>query len=195
MRKFAVPLAVLLSLLAVPIRSRAQEKFEVFGGYSYTRVSVPFVQTILCPLPVCPIATVNNNANLNGWELSGAYKPTPWLGLAGDFCNHYGSALNANVRLHTYLFGPQVSYPGRVSPFAHALFGGAHESNDAGGTGGFVVVPATRNSFAAAVGVGIDIKLIPFVSVRPIQIDYLLTRFNSSSQSQPRVSAGVLFHF
>jgi len=35
----------------------------------------------------------------------------------------------------------------------------------------------------------------PFVSVRPIQIDYLLTRFSSATQSQPRVSAGVVFHF
>jgi hypothetical protein len=46
-----------------------------------------------------------------------------------------------------------------------------------------------------AFGAGIDIKVSPLVSFRPIQLDYLTTRFNSAWQSQPRISAGVVFHF
>jgi hypothetical protein len=45
------------------------------------------------------------------------------------------------------------------------------------------------------VGVGIDLKVAPFISVRPIQFDYLVTRFNSGTQNQPRISAGVVLHF
>jgi len=101
----------------------------------------------------------------------------------------------ASVRLHTYLFGPQVRFPRRVSPFARLLFGAAHEANGVGNFGPEFTRGASENSFATALGVGIDIKVLPFISVRPIQVDYLLTRFRSTMQNQPRVSAGVVLHF
>jgi hypothetical protein len=90
-----------------------------------------------------------------------------------------------NTHLKTYLFGPQVRFPGPISPFAHFLVGAAHES-----IGG-----ATQDAFSTAVGVGMDIKVLPFISIRPIQFDYLLTHFNSTTQNQPRVSAGLVVHF
>jgi hypothetical protein len=55
-----------------------------------------------------------------------------------------------------------------------------------------VTIPTSVNAFATAFGVGIDIKVAPFIALRPIQIDYLITRFNSSTQNQPRVSAGLV---
>jgi hypothetical protein len=44
-------------------------------------------------------------------------------------------------------------------------------------------------------GGGIDIKALPFVAIRVVQVDYVLTRFDGQTQNQPRVSAGVVFHF
>jgi hypothetical protein len=44
-------------------------------------------------------------------------------------------------------------------------------------------------------GGGVDIKAAPFVSVRPIQVDYLMARFASNTQNQLRVSAGLVLHF
>jgi len=43
--------------------------------------------------------------------------------------------------------------------------------------------------------VGIDIKVARHLSLRPIQLDYLVTRFASGTQSDPRASAGIVLHF
>jgi hypothetical protein len=61
--------------------------------------------------------------------------------------------------------------------------------------GQFVIVPNSNSAFATAFGAGIDLKLIPHVWVRPIQIDYLVTRLHSDTQNQARVSAGIVLHF
>jgi len=187
-------------VLAVAMTSRAQDKFEIFGGYSYVRALESVAAVQLCPGPPCPTQNFSTNANLNGWEGSIEYRPFHILGFVADFGGVYGSLNNSfsNVSLHrnTYLFGPQVSWPSRVSPFAHVLFGVAHESRAFGGvTGGFVFNSVSDNEFAVAVGAGIDIKVIPHVWLRAIQVDYLGTNFNSNFQSQPRASAGVVIHF
>jgi hypothetical protein len=44
-------------------------------------------------------------------------------------------------------------------------------------------------------GGGLDLKVLPFISLRPIQIDYLLTHFNSKTQNQLRISAGIVLRF
>ena len=128
-----------------------------------------------------------------------------------------GLNLDSDSRQHTFLFGPRVAARGdRVTPFAHALFGGAHISRD------FVVTPVTpvppgigpvafdasETAFAMAVGGGVDIKLTDHVALRAIQADYLMTRFDegrvitpfgqfpgSGSQHNARISVGVVFRF
>jgi hypothetical protein len=50
-------------------------------------------------------------------------------------------------------------------------------------------------SWATAFGVGIDVKVAPFIKVRLFQVDYLRTQLHRASQNQPRVSAGIVFHF
>jgi hypothetical protein len=54
------------------------------------------------------------------------------------------------------------------------------------------VVSTGNNAVATAIGGGIDLYLAPFLSFRAIQLDYLMTRFNSSSQNEPRVSTSVV---
>ena len=174
-------------LFAAPLRA---QKVELFGGYSFVRAPVTFVSPILCPTTGCSGNT--QHLNLNGWEASGAVKLFGPLGLAADFSDTSGSFQGADARLKTYLFGPQIRFPGPVSPFAHFLLGGAHESINSGTS--FLGGP-TQNAFATALGVGIDLKVLPFISIRPIQFDYLLTHFNSANQNQPRVSAGIVVHF
>ncbi len=211
-RFFPAVLALVLLALA-PAALFAQDKFVVFGGYSYLRPPVSVEQTFVCTGPVCPLqpgvvvppSILTNRQNLNGWELSATYRFLPFLGLAADFSGHYGSAISGfSSRTHqqTYLFGPQVSLPSRVSPFAHVLFGATHQSVSASlgpivpVEGGQLAILSTSGSaFAAALGAGIDLKLLPHIWIRPIQIDYLVTRLRSSTQNQPRVSAGVVFHF
>jgi hypothetical protein len=192
MRKLSWLLAAIFFSSILPGAARAQDKFELFGGYSYVRPSVT-VFDLVCPGGVCNVlGSSTTHLNLSGFEASGTVNVTPWLGAVADFGGYFGNVQGASTHLETYLFGPQIRYPGRVSPFAHVLVGGAHESL---GTSGLVPVGGTANGFAAAAGVGIDIKIAPFVSVRPIQIDYLMTRIGGGTQNQPRASAGVVFHF
>ncbi len=198
MRRLFFPLTLVAILASVAGNAQAQDKIEVFGGYSYLRASTSWDETLLCPGPPCAVTIVNPKLNLNGWEVSGVFKPNRWLGLGADFSGHYGSFNGASYHLQTYLFGPQISLPGKISPFAHVLVGGAHATSGTGIIPNFFVTPANgrpNNGFAAAFGAGIDIKIAPFVSLRPVQIDYLATRFDSSTQSQPRFSTGVVLHF
>jgi hypothetical protein len=157
---------VAVFFLAVALSAHAQgirDKVELFGGYSYMRLdSSPYT-------------------NLNGWELSGQYKVAKWLGGVADLDGTYGSGAS----VHTFLFGPQVSWPARISPFAHVLLGGGHFSSSGAGD----------TSFSTAVGVGIDAKLMHGVSWRVIQGDYVTTRFFGSTQNNVRVSSGIVIRF
>ena len=163
-------LSLLLGLVfLISLSAHAQgvgDKVELFGGYSYLRTSSPSV-------------------NLNGWELAGQYKVTDWLGGVADFDGHYGSFGGFSTSLHTFLFGPQISWPARVSPFAHVLFGGAHIS-----AGGF-----SDTSFAMAIGGGIDARLVHGIYWRIIQGDYLPTFISGAREDNTRLSTGVVFRF
>jgi hypothetical protein len=163
-RKLGLLLGV---LLIASISGGAQEKVEVFGGYSYMRFNS------------------SPGANLNGWEIAGQYKFTDWLGGVADLDGHYGSPGGVGSSVYTYLFGPQVSYSARVSPFAHLLLGGAHF-----GAGGF-----GSSSFSMAIGGGIDTELIHGIRWRIVQGDYLLTEFGSRAQNNARFSTGIVFRF
>lgn len=188
----SVVLLFLLFMWAAP--SRAQS-IELYGAYSFVRAPVTFTQTILCPVPGCPSSSNTHTLNMNGWEAGAAVKFIGPLSLKADFNGTSGSFNGANTHLQTYLVGPQLRVPGPISLFGHFLVGAAHEAISAGGSGGVATSGPTQNAFATAVGGGLDLKVLPFISLRPIQLDYLLTRFNSSTQHQPRVSAGVVIRF
>lgn len=156
---------LLLGLCALSSLSvRAQDKAEVFGGFSYLRFS---------------------SSNLNGWEISGQYKFADWLGAVADFDGHYGSINGIGTSTYTYLFGPQISRPSTITPFAHLLFGGGH--NSTGGVG--------NSSFALALGGGIDAQLTEGIHWRLVQTDYLMTQFAGRSQNNFRFSTGIVFRF
>jgi hypothetical protein len=156
---------VLLASLAANAQGLG-DKVELFGGYSYMRTASP-------------------SYNLNGWELAGQYKVTDWLGGVADFDGHYGSPNGFSSSLNTFLFGPEVSWPARVSPFAHVLFGGAHISS-----GGF-----SDTSWAMAIGGGIDTRLVHGIYWRVIQGDYLPTHFSGAREDNTRLSTGIVFKF
>jgi hypothetical protein len=161
-------IGLLLGVLFVALLpAAAQDKVEVFGGYSYMRFRP------------------GTDLNLNGWEASAQYKFRDWIGGVADFDGHYGSPSGVGTSVYSYLFGPQVSLPSRVSPFAHVLLGGAHFS--AAGFG--------DSAFAMAIGGGIDTEIKQGISWRIIQGDYLLTRFGSQTQNNGRISTGVVFRF
>lgn len=201
-------LVLFAALLCIATSCKAQDKVELFGGYSYLRASIREEQfTCSVCLPPLLLTHPTQHANLNGWAVSGQYKLLPFLGAVADFNGTYGTLDGAGTREHTYLFGPQVSLPAAVSPFAHALFGLAKESQDEipGVVPGLCPVTnptcavrfslGSDTSFATAIGAGFDMKLAPFVKLRLIQVDYLRTQLHGATQNQARASAGIVFHF
>ena len=98
--------------------------------------------------------------------------------------------------MYTYLAGPRYTARRvrRFVPFAQALLGGGRLNANSGG------IHAGENAFVMAIGGGVDLPLAGRLSIRLIQADYLLTRFDrnfgsSATQNDVRVSAGVVFRF
>jgi hypothetical protein len=181
----AAPLALLASCW--PLVAQAQS-VQVFGGYAFARSPVPIGR--FAPGPV----QTSQDVTLNGWNLQGQFKLLGPVGLVADIGGSYGNLRGGPTHLHTYLFGPSISLNARVSPFAHFLIGGAHQSQDQPQDPNFFSL-GSGTSFATAVGGGIDAKLAPFVSLRLIQIDFMHTQFHGGGQNFPRLAAGLVIHF
>jgi opacity protein-like surface antigen len=152
-------------------------RVEVFGGYSYLQTTV---------------AGTGTNFDLGG-SGSVAFNFNNRLGIVGDFGGYHtgsfiGSGISGNVI--TYLFGPRFAFrTEKATPFVQALFGGARLS--VGGN--------SLNNFAMAVGGGFDWNVTPHFGVRPIEAEYVLTKFNfgpgANTQNSIRLSTGVTFRF
>jgi hypothetical protein len=189
----------------------AQEysKWEIPVDYSYAR---------------------GNGANIKPFSLNGGgggivYNFNRFFGIKGDL-QGYGSTtrvftnvlvvnpliantivpqVRVNGNLFTYMGGPQLRLPTHtLKPFVEFLFGGAHTNTYTNlvKVTGSTVAP-NNNAFAMAIGGGFDIRVNKTISIRPFQMDYLLTRFGNSliaggssqNQNNFRYSAGVNFTF
>jgi hypothetical protein len=160
---------MLLFLLVSSATAQDFPRAEVFGGYQYSR---------------------QQSTNLNGWNASLTGNYNRWFGLTGDFSGAYHSEGGADFRSYTYTFGPTVAARNneKFTPFAHALFGGVHQSTDfAGSSLGSV------NGFAVFLGGGVDATLSPHLAVRVGQFDYARFHFSAGSANVFRYSAGIVF--
>jgi hypothetical protein len=119
---------MVLVLLCASAGVASAQKAEVAGGYSYMNLDTG-------------VSGVDR-VNLNGWNASVAGYPVSWFGLVGDFSGNYGSptvlGVTTATKVHTYLFGPRISLRGVVTPFAHALFGGARARTTVAGVSSYV---------------------------------------------------------
>jgi opacity protein-like surface antigen len=122
-----------------------------------------------------------------------------------------GAPITTQGNMFTYLFGPVVRVPiSRVTPFAELLFGGSNSNaygkqikaicNGVTCTTAATNVGGSQHPFTMALGGGLDIKLSENVSLRPVELDYVLSRYtnpltSTNNQNSFRYSAGVVFHF
>ena len=154
-------LLLMIGLLVFCSPSIAQDfkPVEVFGGYQF--------------------AHAQPNANGNGWNVALTGNLIRSIGITGDFSGNYESGSS----LYTYMVGPTFSLRReRVTPFAHALFGGAHANG--------------LNAFSMAIGGGLDVNAGEHVAIRVIQADWRsFRRSGESSNGNVRVSAGLVFRF
>ncbi len=116
----------------------------------------------------------------------------------------YSGSVNGNV--FTYMFGPQIKkHSGKFQPFAEFLFGAAHTNayaNILTQEGRLLQGSGNNNGFAMALGGGIDFKVARHLALRPVEVDYLLTRFSANhianytaNQNNFRYFGGLNFLF
>ena len=186
---FLPPLRILVVALAVLVlgpsvraqqsepktsESEGEPRYEIFGGYSYLR---------------------DDGHNLHGWTGTLIVNVNEWFAIASDFDGHSGShregAEDVSVHEYAFTFGPHVALRNRsrVTPFAYALFGAAHENVKTAG------VPESASGFASTLGGGFDVRVNHRVSVRAIQVDAVYTRFHGEGSTAPRISTGLVISF
>lgn len=207
---------LLASLLLCATSTFAQEELqrvEVSVQYSYLRFN-----------PTLPHL---NNRSFNGGGGSITFNIDRYLGIKAEFMG-YGSTtwtaavtspiitsrgiiptgvFSTQANMFTYMFGPVVRFPAsRLSPFVELLFGGSN-SNGYGNLsraviagGGTVSATGTQHPFTMAVGGGLDVHVSHHVSFRPVELDYMLTRYtnpftSTNNQNHFRYSAGLVFRF
>jgi hypothetical protein len=210
MRVRTVMLMAVALLMGETAFAQEYAKWEESVDYSYARGNP---------------ANVGKPFSLNGGGGAVVYNFNGFIGIKLDF-QGYGSTTrtvsnlvvinpegvativnSASVQsnLFTYMAGAQLRVPTHTfKPFAEFLFGGAL-TNFHGNlvTAGVATnVNPTYNAFAMAVGGGLDIRMNKHLSIRPFQMDYLLTRFGNSlipggnhNQNNFRYSAGINLTF
>ena len=152
-----------------------------------------------------------------------------FLGIAGEF-NGYGSTtqtfhfpatanspcpagctVTGSGDLFTYNGGLVLKHHGlRWEPFVESLFGGAHSNTynnlfhacvNPGGPCTTTAHTPSNNAFDFVIGGGLDIRMNQHLSLRPVQVDFVLTRFGNdftkgnNNQSNLRYNGGIVFHW
>jgi hypothetical protein len=177
---------------------QSDTKVEVSANYSYMRFN-PQNSNII------------SSFSLNGGGGAFSYFFTDMIGIKAEF-EGYGSTTRTLVatgtsvqaNLFTYNVGPVLKYrQGKFQPFGEVLFGGAHSNayvNLCNASGGCIGSPS-NNAFDFIIGGGLDIPVTKSISIRPAEVDFVLTRFGNNftggnnNQSNFRYQAGVVFSF
>jgi hypothetical protein len=205
MNKFkylAASLCVLL-LTSVSGAQTSYPKFEIPVDFSFINVH-----------PDLPVIT---SFNVFGGGVGGVYNFASFVGIKADFqfytqgtgvrktLEHNGfPAGQLSANLSTYMFGPQIKkHSGKLHPFGEALFGTAHSNEFAQilEDEGVTNKSSSDSAFAMEFGGGLDYAIIPYVELRPVEVDYLMTRFGvngtsyNGSQNNFKYSAGINFQF
>ena len=210
-------LVVLSAVLLFGSVAFAQDdhKLEVTGDYSYIHAN---------PQNNNVVPTFS----LNGGGGSVAYYFNKYIGIVGEmqgygstshnftipstspYCTSEGGcSVSAQGNLFTYNAGVIFKYRTQhVEPYVQALFGGAHTNfygnvyKDCTTIGCTTLSQAPdNNAFDFIIGGGLDIPVSEHIAIRPVEVDYLLTRFGNAftsgnnNQSNFRYLAGVQFRF
>jgi hypothetical protein len=227
-----IALVCLIALCPAAVRAQdGDERFEAFAGFSYFRAEgAGHAAGVRGP----GFITEPPDTNQRGWIGEFAWRPFRYVSFVGDVSGQYDGrwatsvdfpqgprppgtagitfALNSNERTNLYLGGPraQVTF-GRVTPFAHVMFGAGHRTEERTFTIN-AFLPGCRDvgcdpgidpyfrrtvdtSFATAVGGGVDVRIVDGVSLRLVQADYVRTSFQEETQNNARYSTGIVVRF
>ncbi|MBN2318552.1 MAG: outer membrane beta-barrel protein [Acidobacteria bacterium] len=193
MKKLLVAVA-LFSLFCIPALAQDTPQVEIYGGYGLlhdTGITLHGFQAAV-------EGNINKNFSIVGEFGYGQKDVTDEVNFLADLFDIGEGIEDANLKSFTFLVGPRVSYrTERVRPFAHVLFG-IHR------IGGSATVEGESgseylNNFGIAFGGGLDIVVNDTISIRPVQIDLLSSRFSieeiSIWESMVRYSGGIVIKF
>jgi hypothetical protein len=195
MRSIVCKCALLASTVVV-LNAQEFPKADVFLGYSFLRYNS--AQTI-------PAFTANGGIGTFGWNF------TDQIGLEAELGGYHNGNVN-NYQFDTttfsYLFGPRISWSRskKIDPYGHVLFGGQHGTTSIAADSVLVVNPhavasgpssdgrykTSQNTFSLAVGGGLDIRLTHRWIIRPLQVDYYVTRYAAPDVVLPSGSLGSI---
>ncbi len=189
----------------LPFRGMAQDVpvVDLFLGYSFVRAN---------SARDIPAFTMNGGLGTFGYNFNNH------IGLEAEIGGYHNGNIH-DIQFDTtampYLFGPRLSYgrSHKFDPYVHFLFGATHLTTSVpvtlsvnptppGSTTTTTRVKASQDNFTMAIGGGIDLKMSKVVSLRPIQLDYFMTRFEDFGQLGPsqnrnqhnlRYAAGLMF--
>jgi hypothetical protein len=154
--------ALLLSAVAASAQEAATPKVEIGLSYSWLHVN-----------------SANNDFQRtgNGGSAYLEYNVSRVLGLVADFGGYGNTRTGINDTVLTYLFGPRFNlrHSARWTPYLQFLFGGAHAWS------GPTDPQQTQDGFATAAGGGLDFNWTKHISIKPIQVEYVMTQFDSAS--------------
>ena len=139
--------------------------------------------------------------SMDGGNAEAAFHAWRWLSAVAELTGERTSAVNGGsqgLSLVSFTAGPRFTYPihHRYAPFAQALFGIVHGFNSY-----FPVsegVTGAANGFAMIAGGGLDVRVRPWLALRPIQAGYFLTGLpngGNNRQDSLRLSAGLVLRF
>jgi opacity protein-like surface antigen len=197
-------------------RGRDRTHVEIYGGYSFLlfdsfRTNNAAINDIL-----------GTKVHLNGANLSTTFNFSRYVGGQFDFSIYKrredfisnGGTVNAEANIQNYLFGVQFKNNSEdgptLRPFGHILAGVSRQKLEFDNLLFTPVFAGTefslnRNSFAMAMGGGLDVNLTNNFSLRAIKLDYLPVFVNDfdnqgvgfvrHTQHNFRAGAGILFHF
>jgi opacity protein-like surface antigen len=190
----------LLSAIAFAPHLFAQSetpRYEIFGGYSYSRLATSSVQ-------------VGRSTNFHGWNASVTRNINSWFGVVADVSGHYSSEsfsegffLTNSANLLAYRFGPKFARRGRITPFAQALVGGVRfhrEGIDFPGQSG-QRAEGTTNGISITAGGGLDIQATDSLALRVVQAEYSFHNVSDTigqlvgNMRGVRLSFGLVFRF
>jgi hypothetical protein len=182
MRRDAVVL--LLVLLGYLPHARAQEvetpKIELYSGYDYVRYNAnPRIKGV----------PPSESFGANGITGQAAYNPANWFGIAGELSGYLLTRRGRNNTYQvSYLFGPRVNLRRRVVRlFAQVLFGRVWAADG--------VTLGSVSAFGMTAGGGIDVQVSRYFAVRPVQVEYFMTKFPDGAndrQNNFRYGAGIV---
>jgi len=218
--KPAMLLALVLLLFGTSVYAQDEKKVEVFGEYSYLRFNPTLsylknrsfngggggIQYNFTPF-------FGVKAEFMGYGSTNFTIPAGTYNIPGLSPNPIviGAPITTQGNMFTYLFGPVVRFPvSRITPYGELLFGGSNSNaygNQVKGICNNVTcitsatnISGTQHPFTMALGGGLDIKLSESFALRPIQIDWVLSRYtnpltSTNNQNSFRYSAGAVFRF